>query len=109
MAIRVYIPETFIQLHLEVPHHPLLLQRIQKHPAGETEVILAEVAAYCGIAVDGTFDEEDLAKLADLCLTRLRGMKAKGEVYVPPENWEGMYEKVAREMEQKRRNTFKIH
>ncbi len=104
MAIRVYIPEAFIQLHLEVQHHPLLFQRMQKHPSGETAMVLAEIAAYCGIAVSGTFDEDELAQLAELCLEHLKKVSApRAAIYLPPDDWESTYERVAREMEAKKR------
>lgn len=51
------------------------MERLAKHPAEEFEIRLAEIASYCLIAVDGEFLPEDLVKLADLCLEKLKQMK----------------------------------
>ena len=90
MAIRKFIPEEFIQLHLETQHHPLLMQRLQKHPAGEIELVLAETAAYCDIAVDGEFTHDDLVVLAALCLQKLqKTSRPRSSIILPSgdEDW----------------------
>jgi hypothetical protein len=98
MAIRIMIPEKFIQLHLEIKHHPLLVQRLQKHPRDcGPEIVLAEVAAYCFVEVKGEFVEEELAKLAAICLYRLKQMKPKKEIYLPPDDYSHLYENILKE------------
>lgn len=84
---REYFPEAFIQLQLEMSHHPLLIQRIQKHANLGVEVILAEVAHYCGYAVDNTFDGEQLEVLADILLTKLRRMSVQSAIQGLSDNW----------------------
>jgi len=74
MPYHEYFPEEFIQLNKEILHHPVLQRRLANHPIHEFEIRMAEVAAYCLIAVDGEFYLEDLIKLAALCLERLQKM-----------------------------------
>jgi hypothetical protein len=69
-----YFPEVFIQLQLEMSHHPLLVQRLQKHQQVDTAVIFAETCHYCGYAIDATLDGEQLEALADTLLKKLQGM-----------------------------------
>jgi len=68
MAYHYYFPEIFIELNKEIGYHPELLSLLAKHTNGEFELILAEIAAYCKVEVDGEFTQEDLEKLAELCL-----------------------------------------
>lgn len=70
-----YFPECFVQLQLEISHHPLLIQRIQKHQQIDMEVIIAEICHYIGYAIDGTFDGEQLAEIADTLIFKLRDKK----------------------------------
>ena len=72
-----YFPETFIQLQLEIGHHPLLLQRLTKHSQSDVGVIFAEVCHYCGYAINTTLDGEQLEALAEILLEKLKGMAIK--------------------------------
>lgn len=63
--IHQYFPEEFVQLQLEISHHPLLVERIQKHSQVEFELIFAETCHYVGYAINGTFDEGQLREIAD--------------------------------------------
>ena len=74
MAYLEYFPEAFIALNKEVIYHPRLMAILAKHPEAEFELKLAEIAAYCFIEVDGEFTQDDLVKLADLCLERLKAL-----------------------------------
>ena len=110
MTVRVYIPEAFIALHNEIKNHPLLVQRIQKHPHNcGPEIVLAEVAAYVLIGVNGTFDEDDLAVLADKCLQRLQAMKPRPEIYIPEEDWSKVYEQLLKEIREKEIKAARKH
>lgn len=103
MPIRVYIPEAFIALNKEITRHPLLMQRLQKHPyTCGPEIVLAEIASYCSIAVNGIFDENDLKILAEKCLEILQKSKPKAALYLPPEDWSAMYETLLREQHEKK-------
>lgn len=70
--IHQYFPEEFIQLQLEISHHPRLVERIQKHPQIEMELIFAEVCYYVGYAINGTFDEDQLREIAGKLITLLK-------------------------------------
>jgi hypothetical protein len=70
-------PEEFVQLQLEIQHHPLLIQRLQKHPQIELEVIFAECCHYCKIEINATLDGEQLRALADKLRDRLLQMKVQ--------------------------------
>jgi hypothetical protein len=82
-----YFPEEFIQLQIEIGHHPLLIQRLQKHEQLEMEVIFAEVAHYCGFAINGTYEPDDLLVIADKFIWELRGMAVKDAIHGLSDDW----------------------
>lgn len=81
-------PEAFIQLQIEMGHHPLLIQRIQKHANLGIEVILAETCHYCGIQIDAILDGEQLEALADTLRNKLLGMKVREAIKDVCLNWD---------------------
>jgi len=83
----VLFPESYLALNREVAHHPLLLQRLSKHPQSETETLLAEIAAYCGIAVDGEFTQKELGDLAHICWEKLKTMRPKSAIHLPGDDF----------------------
>jgi hypothetical protein len=87
MAYHEYFPEAFIQLQLEMQHHPLLIQRIQKHHNLGMEVILAETCHYCGYAIDATLDGEQLQALADTLRERLTKMAVREAIKGLSDDW----------------------
>ena len=82
-----YFPEAFIQLQLEMQHHPLLIQRIQKHANLGMEVIFAETAHYCGYAINAEFDGEQLEALADVLNEKLKSMAVKAAIKGLSDDW----------------------
>jgi hypothetical protein len=80
-------PEAFLQLQIEMGHHPLLIQRIQKHHDLGMEVILAETCHYCGYAIDAELDGEQLEALADTLRQRLLGMKVREAIKGLSDDW----------------------
>ena len=64
-------PDELIQLQREIQHHPRLVDRLQKHPAGEWEVRLAEIAQYCEVILDGNYMPEEIQKLAGILYQKL--------------------------------------
>lgn len=64
-------PESFIALNREIPYHPQLVEFLQKHPANEFELRMAEICAYCSIALDGQYTPGDMERLADILVRRL--------------------------------------
>ena len=84
-----YFPEAFVQLQREIQHHPLLIQRLQKHAGLGVEVIFAEVCYYCGYAIDAELDGEQLEALASHLLGKLKGMAVKQAIKGLSDDWAG--------------------
>ena len=82
-----HFPEPFIQLQLEMSHHPLLIQRIQKHAGLGMEVILAETCHYCGYQIDAELDGEQLEALATVLRGKLTEMAVKGAIAGLSDDW----------------------
>lgn len=80
-------PEEYIQLQIEMGHHPLLIQRLQKHAGLGIEVIFAETCHYCGYAIDADLDGEQLLALADTLRTKLLSMKVRQAISALSDDW----------------------
>lgn len=76
MAYLEYFPESRLQLAQEVKKHPDLMEKIQKHPQDEFELILAEIATYCEILLDGYYTQEDLDGLCEILYWKLRNKRS---------------------------------
>jgi hypothetical protein len=76
-----YFSESRIALNEELPNHPELCELIAKHPASEFELRIAEIAAYCELALDGYYSQEDLDKICDILVRKL---KAKNSIIILP-------------------------
>lgn len=87
MAYHEMFPEEFIQLQLEMQHHPLLIQRLQKHHDLGMEVIFAETCHYCGYQIDAELDGEQLLALADTLRNKLLGMKVREAISGLSDDW----------------------
>lgn len=87
MAYHEYFPEPFIQLQLEIAHHPLLVQRLQKHAGLGMEVVFAETAHYCGYAINADFDGEQLEALANVLNEKLKHMVVREAIRGLSDNW----------------------
>ena len=70
-------PEGVILLNKELATglHPRLECLLEKHPPEETELRLAEIAAYCGIAVDGIYGPEQISELCAILSGRLEVLR----------------------------------
>ena len=88
MAYHEMFPEEFVQLQLEMSHHPLLIQRIQKHVGLGMEVILAECCHYCSYEIDAELDGEQLAALADRLTYKLKSLAVREAIVGLSDNWE---------------------
>ena len=60
-----------LDLHQEVAKHPVLLELLQKHPQEEFEILLAEIACYCEVMLDGDYTPTDLDNICKICYERL--------------------------------------
>lgn len=68
----VFFTPTQQALNEEITKHPALMEYLSKHPSTEFEVRIAEVARFCGIALDGNYDGEDIDNICGLCVEELR-------------------------------------
>lgn len=71
MAYLVLFSEPRIALNREVANHPELMELLQKHPANEFEIRLAEIASYCEVILDGVYSQMELDKLCDILYKKL--------------------------------------
>ena len=63
--------ENKIALGREVAKHPKLLEFLANHPMDEFEVRLAEIAAYCEVALNDAYTEADLENLCGILEKKL--------------------------------------
>ena len=82
-----YFPEAFVQLQLEISHHPLLVQRLQKHNQLDMEVIFAEVCHYVGLQINGTYMPDELTRIADSLIWELKNMAVKSAILGLSDDW----------------------
>lgn len=68
----VYFTTVQQELNKEVIQHPELMERLKNHPAGEFEIRLAEIAAYCNLALDDTYQGKDIDNICEYCLNYLQ-------------------------------------
>ena len=84
MSYHHIFPEVFIQLSREIQHplHVALQEKLLADTTAKDFVDrLVIVATYCLVAVDGHYTEEDLEKVAGICLERL---KSRREIVISP-------------------------
>ena len=73
-----YFPEEFIALQQELQHHPILIERLQKHKQEDQEIVIAEIAAYCEVILDGVYVPEQLVHLAGILAKKLYERRPAG-------------------------------
>lgn len=64
-------PEELIQLRVEIDHHPDLLTILHAQQDKDVYIQICEIAAYCGIVLDGTYTRDDIIRLCKICLDKL--------------------------------------
>ena len=72
-----FFPEGFIVLQKEIATglHPKLEKLLANHPADETDIKLAEIAAYCSVALDATYTLAERDKLCYILAGRLEVLR----------------------------------
>ena len=66
-------PPVFLALQEEIQNHQALLANLLQLPKDSSmEMKLGEVAAFCGIILDGFYDEEQVIEICEECIKRLR-------------------------------------
>ena len=68
----VYFTPVQVALNAEIPKHPGLVEYLRKQAHQDFEIRLAEIARYCGIALDGEYDGHDINNICALCLNELQ-------------------------------------
>jgi hypothetical protein len=64
-------PEELIALNEEIAHHPILLARLQEQTDPDIYIRINEIAAYCGILLDGMYTRDEVIKLCTLLREKL--------------------------------------
>jgi len=67
-----YFSQNRINLAQELKHHPDMIELIQKYPQDEFEMIIAEIAGHCKVALHGDYFEEDMDELCGVLCARLK-------------------------------------
>jgi len=63
--------ENKIALGREVKNHPELLELLANHAVDELEIMLAEIAAYCGVMLNDSYTESDIENLCGILNDKL--------------------------------------
>ncbi len=64
-------PQQLLDLNDEVQHHPDLQKLLVNHNSAELEIMIAEIAAFCGVVLDGYYTQEDIIRLAEILRKKL--------------------------------------
>lgn len=72
-----YFPEDLNTLRQEIDNHPDLLVILSVQQDKDVYIQLAEIAAYCGIVLDGTYTRADLIKLCGIMVNHLQAKRIK--------------------------------
>lgn len=76
MVYFVDIPIERVELNIECTHHPELIEKLREiqllSDDNSFETMLAGVAAYCEVALDGYYSQEDLNRVCTICTDILR-------------------------------------
>jgi len=76
-----FFPESLTALRVEIDNHPALLQILAAQEDKDVYIQLSEIAAYCGIILDGEYTRDDLIRLADKLVWEL---KKKSSILILP-------------------------
>jgi len=76
-----FFPEALTALRVEIDNHPALLKILNDQEDKDVYIQLSEIAAYCGIILEGTYTQADVIKLADKLVWEL---KKKGSILILP-------------------------
>ena len=81
MAYLEYFDQRALDFNSEVMKHPELMKLLANHD--DPAVKLAEVAAYCGVILEGAYSEEDCNIICER-LTQLLVKRRVGDLVVTP-------------------------
>jgi hypothetical protein len=89
----VMFPPILKELNEEIRHHPRLQEVLDAHPVEEFEIRIAQMAAWLGIVLDGTYSHDDFIKLYGIMLAKLREKRTGVTTAFTGETPEGLTEK----------------
>lgn len=64
-------PEPLNQLRVEIENHPDLLTILHLQQDKDVYIQISEIAAYCGIILEGDYTRDDMIGLCQKCLDHL--------------------------------------
>jgi hypothetical protein len=70
-----YMAEEHIALNREVNLHPELVKLLLTYAPDDEGGIMGEIAAYCGIAMEGAYNQMELNQVRGICLQNLQGLR----------------------------------
>lgn len=76
-----FFPESLTALRVEIDNHPALLKILNDQEDKDVYIQLSEIAAYCGVILEGDYTREDVIKLADKLVWEL---KKKSSILILP-------------------------
>lgn len=76
-----FFPESLQALRVEIDNHPDLLQILHNQSDKDVYMQISEISAYCGILLEGDYSKEDVIRLADKLVWKL---KSKNSLLILP-------------------------
>lgn len=76
-----FFPEALTALRVEIDNHPALLKILAAQEDKDVYIQISEIAAYCGIILEGVYTRDDVIRLADKLVWEL---KKKSSILILP-------------------------
>ncbi len=70
-----FFPEVLQELQRETRMHEVLMKRLADQEDKDVYVQLAEIAAHCGMLLDGDYTRDDILELVEIMVQRLKAMR----------------------------------
>ena len=67
-----YFPPEHIHLQEELQYHPDLLTILAVQTSDDPHIHIAEIAAYCGVVLDGVYTPDEITKLCGILTSKLQ-------------------------------------
>lgn len=77
MPIFEYFPKPVLALQEEITYHPKLQKLLAQYEGHEAVEKLAEIAAYCGVLLDGYYTFDEQVALCDVLVEKLRAKRTE--------------------------------
>ncbi len=68
-------PEEVLALQQELQYHPDLLTILAVQTDPDPYVHIAEISAYCGVVLDGTYTQQDILGICRMCTEKLQAKR----------------------------------